>query len=123
LKLGLLFGFFQKVALSFFFRTCKGHAVDGGGSTRWRVPFAICEVLQTPNPNAIKFVLDQPVSEQPLSFLNPAAAVDYPLARNLFDIAGVTGVLLLGDFVTINKSPSARWADIKRNVQHVLSSA
>jgi hypothetical protein len=86
------------------------------------VPFAISEVLATPNPNAMKFVLNQPISEKPLSFLNASAAVDHPLARKLFDIAGVTSILLLGDFVTINKSSTARWPDIKRNVQHVLSS-
>jgi len=69
----------------------------------------------------MKFVLDQSVSQQPMSFLSPDAAANHPLARKLFDIAGVTSVLLLGDFVTINKSPQARWPDIKRNVQQVLS--
>ncbi len=86
------------------------------------MPFAIREVLPTPNPNAMKFVLDQPISEQPMSFLTPASACDHPLAQKLFDIAGVTSVLLLGDFVTINKSSSARWPDIKRSVQQVLTS-
>ena len=86
------------------------------------MPFAIREVLPTPNPNAMKFVLDQPISQQPMSFLTPAAAVNHPLAQKLFDITGVTSVLLLGDFVTINKSSEARWPDIKRNVQDVLSS-
>jgi NFU1 iron-sulfur cluster scaffold homolog, mitochondrial len=85
------------------------------------VPFVIREVLPTPNPNAMKFVLDQPVSQQPMSFLTPAAAVNHPLAQKLFDIAGVTSVFLLADFVTINKSSEAHWPDIKRNVQHVLS--
>ena len=89
---------------------------------RIKVPFAIQEVLPTPNPNALKFVLDHAVSQQPMSFLTPAAAVNHPLAQKLFDIAGVTSVLLLGDFVTINKSSDARWPDIKRNVQQVLSS-
>jgi hypothetical protein len=89
---------------------------------RITVPFAIREVLPTPNPNAMKFVLDQPVSQQPVSFLTPAAADNHPLAEKLFKIAGVTSVLLLGDFVTINKSSEARWPDIKRNVQEVLSS-
>jgi NFU1 iron-sulfur cluster scaffold homolog, mitochondrial len=86
------------------------------------VPFAIREVLPTPNPNAMKFVLDQPISQQPMSFLNAAAAVNHPLAQQLFGISGVTSVLLLGDFVTINKSSDARWPDIKRNVQQILSS-
>jgi len=87
------------------------------------VPFAIREVLPTPNPNAMKFVLDRSISDQPMSFLNVAAAENHPLAKCLFGIEGVTSVLLLGDFVTINKSSEARWPDIKKNVKHALSTA
>ncbi len=87
------------------------------------MPFVIREFQATPNPNALKLVLDKAVSEQPMSFLTPAAAENHALARQLFAISGVTSVLLLGDFITINKSPNARWPDIKRNVQHVLLNA
>ena len=80
-------------------------------------------MLPTPNPNAIKFVLDQAISDRPLSFLNAAAAENHPLAKQLFGIDGVVSVLLLGDFVTINKSSSAKWPDIKKNVKHTLLSA
>ncbi len=87
------------------------------------MPFAIREVLPTPNPHAVKFVLDQPISDRPLSFLNAGAAQEHALAKQLFAIPGVTGVLLLGDFVTINKSSDAKWPDIKKNVKHMLSIA
>jgi hypothetical protein len=87
------------------------------------VPFEIREMLPTPNPNAMKFVLDRAISDQPMSFLNGEAAEDHPLAKHLFSIKGVTSVLLLGDFVTINKSSEARWPDIKKNVKHILSFA
>ena len=85
--------------------------------------FAIREFQATPNPNAMKFVLDQSVSDHPMSFLTPAAAENHELAKQLFAIDGVTSVLLLGDFVTINKTSAAKWADIKRNVQYVLLNA
>lgn len=88
-----------------------------------QVPIEIREFQATPNPNALKFVLDRPVADQPTSFLTPAAAEHHELARLLFAVAGVTSVFLLGDFITINKSPDARWPDIKRNVRRVLSSA
>jgi hypothetical protein len=39
----------------------------------------------------------------------------------LFEIPGVTSLLLLGDFVTINKSPEAGWADITARVKQVLA--
>ena len=83
--------------------------------------YRVIEIQPTPNPNALKFVLDRQVSQQPLSFFNVEAAKDYPLAKRLFEIAGVSSLLLLGDFITINKSPEARWADITARVRRVLS--
>ena len=85
--------------------------------------FRVREIQPTPNPNALKFVLDRPVSQQPTSFFNAAAAKDHPLATSLFAIEGVASLLLLGDFITINKSPSAKWADIQRRARAVLAGA
>lgn len=85
------------------------------------MPFRVNEVQPTPNPNAAKFILDRTVAEQPTSFFNAAAAEGHPLASKLFAIPGVSSVLLLSDFVTINKSSAARWADIKSQVSAVLA--
>jgi hypothetical protein len=85
--------------------------------------FSIIEIQPTPNPNAAKYVLDQSVSQQPLSFFNAEAAKSYPLASALFAIEGVSSLLLLGDFITINKSPSAEWADITPKARAVLAAA
>ena len=82
--------------------------------------YRVIEIQPTPNPNALKFVLDRAVSQQPLSFFNAAAAKDYPLPKRLFEIAGVSSLLLLGDFITINKSPHADWDDIKSEARAVL---
>ena len=85
--------------------------------------FRVIEIQPTPNPNACKFVLDRPVSQQPISFFNADAAKGYPLAMKLFAIQGVSSLLLLGDFITINKSPSARWDDISKQARAVLAEA
>ena len=82
--------------------------------------FRVLEIQPTPNPNAAKFVLDRPIAEQPTSFLSAAQAADHPLAKLLFAIPGVSSVLLLGDFVTINKSSDARWDTITTRVEAVL---
>ena len=87
------------------------------------MPFTVSDIQPTPNPNAAKFILDKSISEQPTSFFNAGAAKDHPLARRLFDIPGVSSLLLLGDFITINKSPEAAWADITNRVQQVLATA
>jgi len=83
--------------------------------------FRVREVQTTPNPNALKFMLDRVISDHPTSFFNAQAAVDHPLALRLFDIPGVSSLLFLGDFVTINKSPTARWTDIKSSVEKTLA--
>jgi hypothetical protein len=82
--------------------------------------FAVKEIQATPNPNAVKFVLDGEISQSPVSFLNPAEGKDHPLASQLFGIGGVTSILLLGDFVTINKRPDVKWESITQNVEEIL---
>lgn len=81
------------------------------------------EVQPTPNPNAVKLVLDRAIVEQPLSFFNAGQAIGHPLAERLFSIQGVSSLLLLGDFVTVNKRPEAAWADITAKVKKALAEA
>ncbi len=82
----------------------------------------VLEVQPTPNPNAAKFVLDRQIASQPTSFFNAASAAAHPLASRLFAVPGVSSILLLGDFVTVNKSPDAKWDKIVAAVQSVLTS-
>ena len=91
--------------------------------------FRVVEVVSTPNPNAAKFVLDRPVAEQPVSFLtadSQAKQPEHPVSRSglvarLFAIPGVSGLLFLNDFVTVNKRPEAKWPGLKRAVKRVLA--
>jgi hypothetical protein len=84
------------------------------------LPFIVKELQPTPNPNAAKFMLDKPISDRPTSFFNAASAQDHPVASRLFAIPGVTSLLLLGDFVTVNKNPDAVWSEIAAAVKRVL---
>jgi hypothetical protein len=81
----------------------------------------VSDIQPTPNPNALKFVLDRSVSERPASFFNAGSAKDHPLASKLFAVSGVSSLLLLGDFITVNKTPDAAWPSIKRGVREVLA--
>jgi hypothetical protein len=85
------------------------------------LPFTVSDIQPTPNPNAAKFILDRRISDQPTSFFDAASAQGHPIAARLFAVEGVSSVLLLGDFVTINKSPEARWPQINRRVKAVLA--
>ena len=95
------------------------------------------EVVSTPNPNAVKFVLDRPVAEEPVSFLSVDALAESTvksegdrsghslvksgLVARLFAIPGVSGLLFLNDFVTVNKTPETKWPGLKRAVKRVLA--
>jgi hypothetical protein len=85
--------------------------------------FTVREIQPTPNPNALKFVLDRTISVQPASFFNPEQAKDHALASKLMAITGVSHVMLLSDFVTIGKRSEARWSDIKTAVTKLLAAA
>ncbi len=81
----------------------------------------VIEIQPTPNPNALKFIVEGPISDKPLSFFNPEAGKSHPLASQLFAIKGVTSLLILNDFVTVSKSPNAAWKEITSKAKRVLA--
>lgn len=87
------------------------------------MPYTVTKFQETPNPNAIKCVLDRRISDRPRSFFNAEQASGDPVAAALFGIAGVTNVLINTDWVTVNKSPEADWRGIKAAVERVLGEA
>jgi NFU1 iron-sulfur cluster scaffold homolog, mitochondrial len=87
------------------------------------MPLTVTEVQPTPNPNALKFVLDRHITQERLSFVDSQGAKDHPLATRLFEIGGVKSLLLLGDFVTVVKSPAVKWGSITAKVKKVLAAS
>ncbi len=74
----------------------------------------------TPNPNALKCVLDTTRTGPIVSAGSAEEAAGDPLALALLAIPGVTRVLVHTGFVTVSKEPGADWAAIKRGVQKAL---
>ena len=85
------------------------------------MPLRVTAAHPTPNPNAMKYGLDAAICDEPVSFFTPDAGRDHPIARKLFAIDGVESVLLLHDFVTINKTPAAKWKSITPAVKKVIA--
>ncbi len=81
----------------------------------------VLEVEPTPNPNALKFVLDGIVSAEPISLADACSAGSHALAARLFEIRGVVRLLLLNDFITVSKMPEARWSAIRPKVIKTLA--
>ncbi len=80
----------------------------------------VLEFETTPNPNAIKCVLDRDVSADRLSFFSARDAEEHPVAQCLFAIEGVTHVMLLRDWITVGKTPEAKWGQIKPKIKRAL---
>jgi len=77
----------------------------------------------TPNPNAIKCVIDpDPWDKSPRSYFTPdqAARANDPLAQDLFATKGVTNVLIHTRFITVCKAPAAKWPAIKRSIKAAI---
>ena len=68
----------------------------------------------TPNPATLKFLPGQTVLEMGTAdFPLPDTAAKSPLARRIFAVAGVTGVFLGTDFVTVTKAEAVEWQHVK----------
>lgn len=80
------------------------------------------EFQQTPNPNAGKFVVDRQVTPvgTSRSFYDADEARGDPLARALMRLPGVRSVFMVDDFVTVTKTPVARWDDLAGRVEEAI---
>lgn len=85
------------------------------------MPFRVVKYQATPNPNAVKVMLDKPITDRPRSFRNADDVNGDALAARFFAIEGVTGLLFNGDWFTVNKDPSADWGPLKKAVERELA--
>ena len=75
------------------------------------------QTQDTPNPATLKFIPGVPVMNNGTADY-PAAdsASNSPLARRLFQVDGVRGVFLGGDFVAVTKEESLDWFALKPSI-------
>jgi hypothetical protein len=82
------------------------------------------QVRQTPNPNALKFVLPGirfTVSRNYSLADSVGDTVDDALAAQLLTLEGVYNVFLAQDFVTVNKVPHVDWPPLQAAVESCLA--
>ncbi|WP_026852256.1 NifU family protein [Geothrix fermentans] len=73
----------------------------------------IAEIEYTPNPNAVKFVLKEPVALGfPKSFPNVETAQEDELAKGLFAVGNVTSVFMQDKFLTVTKTDDKGWPEM-----------
>src|SRR2546423_2931934 len=73
----------------------------------------IDNIEETPNPNAVKFLLKEPVTAGTTrSFHTAEEAAGDPLAGPLFAVGDVASVFYMDKMVTVEKTEEADWDDL-----------
>jgi Fe-S cluster biogenesis protein NfuA len=73
----------------------------------------ISDIEETPNPNAVKFILREPVSNGVArSYGSADQALDDPLATSLFDVGHVVSVFYMDRMITVEKDDEGDWDDM-----------
>ena len=77
----------------------------------------IAEIENTPNPNAMKFILREPLTWGIThSYDNAGQAQDDALGSTLFDIEHVTNVFYVDHWITVTQDGRADWQELRRQL-------
>ncbi len=78
-------------------------------------------VQSTPNPNALKFILNTPVkTEGKVTYRSAEECHTNPLARQLFTIPNVSEVYFFENVITVTQDGNGDWDLIEEQVQSVI---
>ena len=84
----------------------------------------IADIEDTPNPNAVKFTLHEPLTWGiSHSYENAIQAQDDALASTLFDIAHVSNVFYVDRWLTVTQDGGADWPELVRLIAVPLRAA
>ena len=73
----------------------------------------ISDIQETPNPNAVKFILREPVTNGVgRQFASPDQAQNDPLAKSLFEVGNVVSIFYMDNMVTVEKEDAADWDEL-----------
>jgi Fe-S cluster biogenesis protein NfuA len=73
----------------------------------------ISDIQETPNPNAVKFILREPVTNGVArQFGSVDQAQSDSLAKSLFDVGSVVSVFYMDNMITAEKEDSADWDEL-----------
>ena len=73
----------------------------------------ISDIEETPNPNAVKFILREAVSNGVARQYGSAdLAVNDPLAKSLFEVGHVVSVFYMDRMITVEKDDEGDWDEL-----------
>lgn len=83
--------------------------------------YRVVRFEETPNPNAVKAVLDRSPGQSPRAYRSAEAAQADPLGATLMALPGVTNILIHDGWISVGKSGSTAWRDLKRAIEKALA--
>jgi NFU1 iron-sulfur cluster scaffold homolog, mitochondrial len=73
----------------------------------------IADIQETPNPNAVKFILKEPVSYGTShSFKTVEDAKSDTLAKSIYEVGEVVSIFYMDKMITVEKTDDAEWDEI-----------
>ncbi len=79
------------------------------------------QTQNTPNPNSLKFLPGEIVSNSGSYEIKKKEESNNDLVRNILSINGVTGLFLGKDFISVNKEDNVNWEDVKHIVISLIN--
>jgi len=78
-------------------------------------------IQSTPNPNALKFVLNAVIKTSGnATFKNPAEAQNVPLAQKLFAVGHVKEIYLFDNYITVTQDGDGDWDELEGKVKEII---
>lgn len=78
-------------------------------------------IQSTPNPNALKFVLNVPVRNTGrVTYKDPSQCKDNPMAAALFTIPNITEVYFFDNYITLTQDGNVDWDQIEDQIKKVI---
>lgn len=73
-----------------------------------------------PNPNSLKFVVNEMLIPEGLSFdfPTPQSAKEAPLAQELFTYPFVNRVFYMSNFITVSKTEDVQWIEVQDTIKN-----
>jgi len=87
------------------------------------MPNVSIQIQPTPNPNALKFILDKTVKQEGnSSYRSPLECAENPLAAALFTIRGIDQLHFFDNVITVSKFGYEEWEAIEPLVAECIES-
>jgi len=78
-------------------------------------------IQSTPNPNALKFVLNVPVkNEGKVTYKNASQCEHNPMAKALFTVPNITEVYFFDNYITVTQDGNVDWDQIEEQIKKLV---